>query len=41
MELLETANGWKQRNHIMKFFNDTVEKEPSDFLSKFFTGKDE
>ncbi|XP_005094202.1 NADH dehydrogenase [ubiquinone] 1 alpha subcomplex subunit 6 [Aplysia californica] len=40
MDLVETANIWKQRNHIMMFFQDTVNPKPADFLSKFYEGQD-
>jgi hypothetical protein len=38
MELVETAEIWKQRGHIMDYFNKGPEK-PRDFLSKFYTTK--
>ncbi|XP_066138493.1 NADH dehydrogenase [ubiquinone] 1 alpha subcomplex subunit 6 [Euwallacea fornicatus] len=40
MELKETVNFWKQKNHIMTYFKDTWEPKPDDFLSKFLSGKD-
>ena len=39
MELVETAEIWKQRSHIMTYFMDTVEKKPKDFMSKFFNSR--
>ena len=39
MELVETAEIWKQRSHIMDYFRETVNKKPQDFLNKFFDGK--
>ncbi|XP_064626021.1 NADH dehydrogenase [ubiquinone] 1 alpha subcomplex subunit 6-like [Lineus longissimus] len=38
MDLVETAQIWKQKTHVMKFFGDTVNKKPADFLSKFYDG---
>jgi NADH dehydrogenase (ubiquinone) 1 alpha subcomplex subunit 6 len=40
MDLVETANIWKQRNHVMAFFKDTVNPRPTDFMSKFYEGQD-
>lgn len=37
-DLVETANNWKQRLHIMKYFKDTEQPRPTDFLSKFLEG---
>lgn len=39
MELKESVNIWKQKGHIMKYWQDTVEAKPTDFLSKFFSGQ--
>jgi NADH dehydrogenase (ubiquinone) 1 alpha subcomplex subunit 6 len=39
MDLVETAEIWKQRSHIMDYFKDTVNKKPKDFLDKFLNGK--
>jgi NADH dehydrogenase (ubiquinone) 1 alpha subcomplex subunit 6 len=38
MELKETVEIWKQKNHIMTYFKDTEEPKNTDFLSKFLSG---
>merc|ERR1719422_128819 len=40
MELVETAQKWKQPSHLMNFFKDTVNPKPADFLSKFYEGQE-
>ena len=38
IELVETINIWKQKGHIMTFFDKKAESKPTDFLSKFYDG---
>lgn len=35
----ECVNGWSQATHLMRFWSDTLEPKPTDFLSKFISGK--
>ena len=40
MDLVETAEIWKQRNHIMDYFRPTAANQPKkDFLSNFLNTK--
>ncbi|XP_034948741.1 NADH dehydrogenase [ubiquinone] 1 alpha subcomplex subunit 6 [Chelonus insularis] len=40
MELKETAEKWKNKGCLMNYFKETVEKKPTDFLSKFISGQE-
>lgn len=40
MELQETVQLWKNKGALMFLFADTVEKKPTDFMSKFLNGQD-
>ncbi|EFN88204.1 NADH dehydrogenase [ubiquinone] 1 alpha subcomplex subunit 6 [Harpegnathos saltator] len=40
MELQEVGNIWKPKGQLMTYWQETVEKKPTDFLSKFFKGHD-
>lgn len=40
MELQEVANIWKPKGQLMTYWKETVEKKPTDFMSKFLRGQD-
>ncbi|CAG9806208.1 unnamed protein product [Chironomus riparius] len=39
MELKECTKQWKQKGHVMNYWQETVEPKPADFLSKFMSGQ--
>lgn len=40
MELQEVANVWKPKGGLMSYWKETMEKKPTDFMSKFLSGQD-
>ena len=38
MELKETVEIWKQKAHLMRYWKESEEVKPTDFLSKFISG---
>lgn len=40
MELKEVVERWKNKGALMFYFKDTVDRKPTDFLSKFISGND-
>jgi NADH dehydrogenase (ubiquinone) 1 alpha subcomplex subunit 6 len=40
MALKEAVEIWKQKCHVMTYFKETVEPKSTDFLSKFFAGRE-
>ena len=39
MDLVETAEIWKQRGHIMDYFKVSVNKKPQGFMDTFLNSK--
>lgn len=39
MELQEVVNKWKNSHNIMRYWRDTYNPQPKDFLSKFLDGQ--
>jgi hypothetical protein len=39
MDLVETAEIWKQRSHIMDYLKVSVNKKPEGFMDKFLNSK--
>uniref|UniRef100_D1FQ06 NADH dehydrogenase [ubiquinone] 1 alpha subcomplex subunit 6 n=1 Tax=Simulium nigrimanum TaxID=683695 RepID=D1FQ06_SIMNI len=39
MELKETVEIWKQKDHIMRWWKESQDPKPTDFLSKFLSGQ--
>jgi NADH dehydrogenase (ubiquinone) 1 alpha subcomplex subunit 6 len=39
MELKESVKIWKQKSHVMRWWKETHESKPTDFLSKFLAGQ--
>ncbi|XP_055526930.1 NADH dehydrogenase [ubiquinone] 1 alpha subcomplex subunit 6-like [Wyeomyia smithii] len=38
LDLKETINRWKQKSHLMRYWNESQEPKPKDFLTKFYRG---
>ncbi|XP_053686760.1 NADH dehydrogenase [ubiquinone] 1 alpha subcomplex subunit 6-like [Sabethes cyaneus] len=38
MDLKETVNRWKQKSHLMRYWKESQEPKPTDFLTKFYQG---